>query len=341
MEKYIYLSWSYGSDVNMLENAGWDAPRLLGQLYITHLARRTVFIEVAPGSPDIGDELQEVTTMHPYIYLSRSRQGVVNMITNICSTPAKLLGQLYVPEADYDHAVWHVRVAKGSPDIGDSPSDQQPPGVRAVTVAHEGQPADTIVFDSSTEASKDVDMFKNKAFRIFPVARDGVIRIREHNNWESLGRLLCKLYVPYEGTVGGFGKVFQIAPDSPDIGDEPVNTQPPGVSDSAARKGMPLARGVLDYFPNALLEVARTSRLGNEQHNPGQPMHWAYGKSADHADALLRHLIDRRSVDSDGVPHVAKVAWRALALLQAYLEDQDPELHGRMDAQRELMKAGK
>lgn len=130
---------------------------------------------------------------------------------------------------------------------------------------------------------------------------------------------------------------------SPDIGAEPDAQQPPGVGEdkAAARKGMPIARGVLDYFPTALLVLAEVSRVGNEQHNPGQPMHWAYSKSADHADALLRHLIDRRSEDTDGLPHVAKVAWRALALLQAYLEDNDPELHARMEAQRAAMKEGR
>lgn len=91
-------------------------------------------------------------------------------------------------------------------------------------------------------------------------------------------------------------------------------------TEAAERKSKPLATGVLDYFPLALEAVAVCSRVGNEQHNPGQPLHWAKDKSTDHADALLRHLIDRGSVDTDGVLHSAKVAWRALALLQTELE---------------------
>lgn len=91
-------------------------------------------------------------------------------------------------------------------------------------------------------------------------------------------------------------------------------------ADAAARKNVPLARGLLDYFPDALCAVAELSRIGNEQHNPGQPMHWAKEKSTDEPDALLRHLIDRGKVDSDGVRHSAKVAWRALALLQREIE---------------------
>lgn len=89
---------------------------------------------------------------------------------------------------------------------------------------------------------------------------------------------------------------------------------------SKARKNIPLARGLLDYFPAALAAVAEVSRIGNEQHNPGQEMHWSRGKSGDHADCIVRHLVERGSLDADGSRHSAKVAWRALALLQEELE---------------------
>jgi hypothetical protein len=89
---------------------------------------------------------------------------------------------------------------------------------------------------------------------------------------------------------------------------------------AAERKMRPLATGVLDYFPDALLAVALCSKVGNDQHNPGQPLHWAKEKSQDEADALLRHMVERGTVDSDGVRHSAKVAWRALAMLQREIE---------------------
>jgi hypothetical protein len=91
-------------------------------------------------------------------------------------------------------------------------------------------------------------------------------------------------------------------------------------TDSAARKEIPMVRGLLDYFPSALAAVAAVSKKGNDQHNPGEPMHHARGKSMDHADCIVRHLVDRGTVDTDGVRHSAKVAWRALALLQEELE---------------------
>lgn len=93
-------------------------------------------------------------------------------------------------------------------------------------------------------------------------------------------------------------------------------------SDPTERKGIPICTGVLDYFPLALAEVARVSKAGNDQHNPGQPLHWAKGKSTDHADCIPRHLIDRGSRDTDGQRHSAKLAWRALALLQTELEQE-------------------
>jgi hypothetical protein len=91
-------------------------------------------------------------------------------------------------------------------------------------------------------------------------------------------------------------------------------------TDSDARKEIPLATGVLDYFPDALADVARLSKIGNDKHNPGEPLHWARGKSMDQADCILRHMIDRGKIDTDGVLHDTKVAWRALAQLQLTIE---------------------
>jgi hypothetical protein len=93
-------------------------------------------------------------------------------------------------------------------------------------------------------------------------------------------------------------------------------------TDKEERKRMPLGTGVLDYFPDALLAVAYVSFLGNEQHNPGTPLHWDRTKSQDEADAMMRHFVERGSLDTDGTRHSAKMAWRALALLQKEIEDE-------------------
>lgn len=101
-------------------------------------------------------------------------------------------------------------------------------------------------------------------------------------------------------------------------------TTKPGLTlptSSQGRKNVPLVTGVLDYFPAALAEVAKLSKFGNDKHNPGEPLHWARGKSMDHADCIGRHLTDRGIIDPEtGLSHTVEVAWRALALLQEEME---------------------
>lgn len=91
-------------------------------------------------------------------------------------------------------------------------------------------------------------------------------------------------------------------------------------SDDAQRALYPMADGCLDYFPNALAEVSRISYEGNQKHNPGQPMHWARGKSTDHRNKIIRHTVDSRPDTEEAIEHAAQAAWRALANLQEKIE---------------------
>jgi len=89
------------------------------------------------------------------------------------------------------------------------------------------------------------------------------------------------------------------------------------------RKQQPVASGVLAYFPLSMKAIAHCSYVGNEQHNPGTQLHWDRSKSTDDDDALIRHFIDSLGpdkIDTDGVRHSTKVAWRALARLEKELE---------------------
>ena len=90
------------------------------------------------------------------------------------------------------------------------------------------------------------------------------------------------------------------------------------------RKATPVFSGVLKYFPNALKEVSKCSQAGNNQHHPDKPLHWDMDKSKDEYDALTRHLIDHtiNPIDDDGMLHLTKVAWRALAGLERYLTNK-------------------
>jgi hypothetical protein len=93
-------------------------------------------------------------------------------------------------------------------------------------------------------------------------------------------------------------------------------------TDADARKGVPLYRAVLRHFPDALAEIARAAVAGEKQHDLSD-LAWDRERSTDHADALVRHLIEHGTRDSDGVRHSAKLAWRALALLQIECERDD------------------
>lgn len=104
-------------------------------------------------------------------------------------------------------------------------------------------------------------------------------------------------------------------------------------TDSKERKEYPLFRGVLRYFPAALSGVARTSKLGNDKHNPGEEMYHARGKSTDHGDCVVRHLLDVEDLyaafktgtstvtPEDILNEVNQMAWRALALSQQIHEE--------------------
>lgn len=97
--------------------------------------------------------------------------------------------------------------------------------------------------------------------------------------------------------------------------------------DKQARKQAPIARGLIQYFPNTCINVAHVSYVANEQHNPGLPMQWAFDKSTDEADCQIRHAIDAAGnpVDDDGLLHLAKKAWRAFAECERYLLEKYPQ----------------
>lgn len=97
--------------------------------------------------------------------------------------------------------------------------------------------------------------------------------------------------------------------------------------DSKERKEYPLFRGCLKYFPAALAGVAKTSKAGNDKHNPGEELYHARGKSTDHPDCILRHLMDTADLIAAmerGEPvsqeeiliEANSLAWRALAFSQ-------------------------
>lgn len=109
--------------------------------------------------------------------------------------------------------------------------------------------------------------------------------------------------------------------------------------DSQQRKDTPIFMGVLRYFPDALAAVSRVSKAGNDKHNPGEPLHWARGKSTDHGDCIVRHQMEFEQVDPEiGEFHAAMVAWRALAQLQL-LEEARNERNRQVQGQGQASPA--
>jgi hypothetical protein len=80
------------------------------------------------------------------------------------------------------------------------------------------------------------------------------------------------------------------------------------------------------YFPDATAQVALHSFESNEQHNPGQALHWNRAKSSDEMDAMCRHIVDGTSPTltlDEQILEQRAVAWRAMAQLQKLCEQRD------------------
>lgn len=121
-------------------------------------------------------------------------------------------------------------------------------------------------------------------------------------------------------TVEQFAQRVDVGPETMDS-IRRLNEAGPLPTNPAARKEVPIATGVFDYFPDALVAIARLSMKANARHNPGEPLHWSKGKSNDHDDAALRHFLDRGKMDAEwGESHTVEYAWRALARLQTEIE---------------------
>ena len=99
--------------------------------------------------------------------------------------------------------------------------------------------------------------------------------------------------------------------------------------DAKERKEIPIWSGVLMYFPDSLIEVAKVSWKGNQQHNPTEELHWAREKSTDQLNTTMRHMLDHgmgNPKDTDGCYHLAKAIWRLCAELQLVIEKEKAQV---------------
>ncbi|TWI04823.1 hypothetical protein IP90_00961 [Luteimonas cucumeris] len=76
-----------------------------------------------------------------------------------------------------------------------------------------------------------------------------------------------------------------------------------------------------DYFPAAIIELAKVCRAGNRQHNGDAPiLYWNRSRSSEHFEKGIGHWSKRGRSDLDGTRHVSKASWRALADCQLEME---------------------
>lgn len=90
-------------------------------------------------------------------------------------------------------------------------------------------------------------------------------------------------------------------------------------NESKVREEYPLFDALFGYFPAALCEVARWSKVGGAKWNDDK-LRWVREKSTDHENKILRHLLDADKEVDDGFIEAVALAWRSLALCQELLE---------------------
>ncbi len=105
-------------------------------------------------------------------------------------------------------------------------------------------------------------------------------------------------------------------------------------TDRDARNALPVWDGCFAYFPDVWAEVAKVSVFGNKQHNLGSKLFWNTAVSTDHANKVIRHMLDDAAgniMDDDGqTMHLAKALWRVAAMLQLRCWERDgKDEHGR------------
>lgn len=76
-----------------------------------------------------------------------------------------------------------------------------------------------------------------------------------------------------------------------------------------------------DYFPDAIIELARVCRAGNKQHNgDNEVLYWDRTISSEHFPKGIGHWSKRGRLDKDETRHTGKASWRALADCQIECE---------------------
>lgn len=88
----------------------------------------------------------------------------------------------------------------------------------------------------------------------------------------------------------------------------------------------PVRRGVLEYFPRAILEIGNLSAFGAEKYDWDN---WEFVEDAinRYGDAEIRHIceaaISGEKDEESGLLHATHAAWDALAVLELKLREKE------------------
>lgn len=96
-------------------------------------------------------------------------------------------------------------------------------------------------------------------------------------------------------------------------------------TDDKARKRFEMWKYLTEYFPDSFMAEVEVAIRGNEQHNPGEELHWAREKSTKQLECAFHHMWDHKAgtvKDTDGQYHLAKAIWRLKAELQLVIETE-------------------
>ena len=94
--------------------------------------------------------------------------------------------------------------------------------------------------------------------------------------------------------------------------------------------GKPMAGTLTDVFSRALMAVGACIEYGT--HKYPDPKNWQLVDNGikRYRDAMIRHLLKYNAgIDKDGetkLPHLAHMAWNALAILELYMQEHKDEL---------------
>ena len=122
----------------------------------------------------------------------------------------------------------------------------------------------------------------------------------------------------------------------------------PGDGEGGAKKldakKVPLFKGCIEYFPRALQQVALVSRYGAQKYDWAGWQNVPRGEER-YMDGLMRHVaalpVDGNyDVTDSHLPHLAQVAWNALAVLELKMRSGEIPLTA-MDYVGEVVGKGK